>query len=61
MLQLYQKEILLKQVPGVLEVKKIVSVSTTFTLMADARDEVLERVPYIHYPVQFKSTNGTQV
>ena len=35
-------------------VKKLVSVLANFTLMTDAREEALERVPYIHYLVQFK-------
>ena len=26
-----------------------------------AKEEVLERVPYIHYPVQFKNISETQV
>ena len=29
--------------------------------MAGAREEVLERVPCIHYPVQFEGMNETQV
>ena len=29
--------------------------------MAGARKEALERIPYIHYPVQFDGTNKTQV
>ena len=29
--------------------------------MAGAREEALERVPCIHYPVQFEGTNETQV
>ena len=29
--------------------------------MAGAREEALERVPCIHYPVQFKGTNESQV
>ena len=46
---------------GVLEVKKLVSVSTTSTSIAGAREEALERVLCIHYPVQFEATNKTQV
>ena len=46
---------------GVSEVKKLVSVSTTSTLIAGAREKALERIPYIHYPVQFEGTNKTQV
>ena len=34
--------------------KKLVSVSTTFTSVTSAREEALECVPYIRYPVQFK-------
>ena len=29
--------------------------------MTGAKEEPLERVFYIHYPVQFKDTNETQV
>ena len=29
--------------------------------MAGAREEALERVPYIYYPAEFTSTNKTQV
>ena len=29
--------------------------------MIGTREEALERVSYIHYPVQFKGTNETQV
>ena len=46
---------------GVSKVKKLVSVSTTFTSMAGAREEALERIPYIHYPIQFEGKNETQV
>ena len=42
-------------------VKKLVSVLVTFTLVTSTRKEVLERVSYIHYPVQFKNLSETQV
>ena len=45
-------------------VKKLVSVSAISTSMTDIREKalVLERIPYIYYPVQFKrDTYGTQV
>ena len=45
----------------VLEVKKLVSVSTTFMSMAGPREEALKCVPCIHYLVQFEGTNETQV
>ena len=34
--------------------KKLVSVSATSTLVTGAREEALECIPYICYPVQFK-------
>ena len=43
------------------EVKKLVSVSATSTLTTGARKEALERVPCIHYPVQFKDTDRAPV
>ena len=46
---------------GVSEVKKLVSTSMTSTSIAGAREEALKRVLCIHYPVQFKGTNETQV
>ena len=36
--------------------KKLVLVSVTSTLTTDAREEALERVPCIHYPVHFNDT-----
>ena len=27
--------------------------------IADAREEALERIPYIYYPIQFEGTNVT--
>ena len=46
---------------GASEVKKLVSVSRTSTSMAGTREETLECVSCIHYPVQFKGMNETQV
>ena len=43
------------------EVKKLISVLATSTSTTGAREEALERVPCIHYPVQFKNTSETQV
>ena len=43
------------------EVKKLVSVSATSTSTTGAREEALERVPCIHYPVQFKDTDRALV
>ena len=40
-----------------LEVKKLVSVSATSMSMTGAREEALERVPCIHYSVQFRDTD----
>ena len=42
------------------EAKKLVLVLAISTSMTGAREEVLERVPYNHYPVQFKK-NKIQV
>ena len=47
--------------PKALEVKKLVLVLATSTSMTGARKEALECVPCIHYLVQFKDTNETQV
>ena len=47
--------------PGALEVKKLVSVLVISTLLIDAREEDLKHVLCIHYPVQFKGINETQV
>ena len=48
--------------PEVSKVEKLVLVSATSTSMTDAREEDLERIPYIYYLVQFKKvTNKTQV
>ena len=44
-----------------MEAKKLVSVSATSTSTTDAREEALERVPCIHYPVRFKDTNKAQI
>ena len=41
--------------------KKLVSVSATSTSVTGARKEALERVPCIHYPVQFKDTDKAPV
>ena len=41
--------------------KKLVSVSATSTSVTGAREEALERVPCIHYPVQFKDTDKAPV
>ena len=41
-----------------LEAKKLVSVSATSTSTTDAREKVLERISYIHYPVRFKKDMG---
>ena len=54
-----QKRTLFKQVFGA--AKKLVTVLATSTLMTGPREEALERVPYIHYPVQFKNTNKALV
>ena len=44
------------------EAKKLVSVSATSTSMTGAREEALERIPCIHYSVQFKKdTSKAQV
>ena len=43
------------------EVKKLVLVLATSTLTTDAREEALERVPYIHYLVQFKNTDKAPI
>ena len=43
------------------EAKKLVSVSATSTSMTGAREEALERVPCIHYPVQFKGMDKAPV
>ena len=45
---------------GVSEVKKLVSVLTISTSIADARKEALKCVSYIHFLVQFEGTNKTQ-
>ena len=55
MFQLQQERTLFKQVSGA--AKKLVSVSATSMSMTGARDEALERVPCIHYSVQFKDTD----
>ena len=55
MLQLQQEGTSREQVSGA--VKKLVSVSATSTSVTSAREEALERVPCIHYPVQFKDTD----
>ena len=42
--------------------KKLVSVSATSMSVIGAREEALERVPYIHYLVQFKKdTSKAQI
>ena len=41
--------------------KKLVSVLATSTSVTGAREEALERVPCIHYPVQFKDTDRAPV
>ena len=43
------------------EVKKLGSISATSTSTTVAREEALERVPCIHYPVQFKGTDRAPV
>ena len=43
------------------EVKKLVSVSLTSTSTTGAREEALERVLCIHYPVLFKNTDKAPV
>ena len=58
MSQLQQEGTLFKQLSGV--AKKLVSVSATSTSVTYAREEALERIPCIHYPVQFKK-DKTQV
>ena len=52
MFQLQQEGILFKQLSEA--AKKLVSVSATSTLETGAREEALERVSCIHYPIQFK-------
>ena len=47
--------------PRASEVKKLISISTTSTSIASAKEKALECVPGIHYPVQFKGTNKTQI
>ena len=47
--------------PRASEVKKLVSILATSTSITGAREEALERVSCIHYLVQFKGTNKTQV
>ena len=51
---------LCRQVSRALKAKKLVLVLATSTSMTDTREEALEHVPYIHYPVQFKKKK-TQV
>ena len=41
--------------------KKLVSVSATSTSVIGAKKEALERVPCIHYPVQFKNMDRALV
>ena len=43
------------------EVKKLVSVLAISISTTGAREEALERVPCIHYPVQFKDTDKAPV
>ena len=43
-----------------LEVKKLVSVLATSASTTGAREEALECVSYIHYPVQFKGMSKAQ-
>ena len=40
------------------QLKKLVSVSTTSTSMTEASEEVLKRVPCVHYPVQFRKDSS---
>ena len=54
MLQLKQKGPLCNQVSRASEVKKLVSVSLASMSITGAREEALESVPCIYYPVQFK-------
>ena len=42
------------------KVKKLVSVSATFTSTTGAREEALEYVSYMQYPVQFKDMSKAQ-
>ena len=42
-------------------VKKLVSVSATSTPTTGTREEALECIPCIHYPVQLKNTDKTPV
>ena len=44
-----------------MEVKKLVLVLATSTLMTGTREKALECIPYIYYSVQFKDRNETQV
>ena len=41
--------------------KKLVLVSAISTSVTGAREEALERVSYIHYPVQFKDMDKAPV
>ena len=43
-----------------LEVRKLVSVLATSTSTTGTREEALERVPCIYYPVQFKDMSKAQ-
>ena len=57
-----RRDITQTSVPKILKgVKKLVSVLATSTSMTSARENALEYVSYIYYPVQFKSTNGAQI
>ena len=59
MLQLQQEGTLFEQVSGA--TKKLVSVLATSTSMIGAREEALECIPCIHYPIQFKDMDKAPV
>ena len=59
MFQLQQEETLCKQVSKV--DKKLVLVLATSISITGTRKKVLEHVPYIHYPDQFKDIGEAQV
>ena len=59
MFQLQQEGTFFKQVSRV--AKKLVLVSATSTSITDVGEEALERVPCIHYPVQFRDRDKAPV
>ena len=66
MLQLQQKMTLFKQVSQATQAKKLLSVLATFASVTGASKEaqeviVLDRVPCIHYPMQFRKNKGATI